>query len=67
MKGRSSPAAQEGALDQIDLATGRLLVRLKLPQPLISGPAIHDAGDRLYVIAERDLGYVLSRRPLGGM
>ena len=66
-EGQIFACSAEGALDQIDLATGRLLVRLKLPQPLISGPAIHDAGDRLFVIAERGLGYVLSRRPLGGL
>jgi outer membrane protein assembly factor BamB len=54
-----------GRLVQIDAETGEQTTALTFGQELAGPPAVAAAGERLVVVGERGLVYVLNRRPLG--
>ncbi len=57
-------AIEQGALEQIDLLTGRSTVRLSFSGKVAAPPAVSNSGERLYLPAHENILYVLTRRPL---
>lgn len=57
-------ATSNGTLEQVDLQTGRGTARLTFPQPLAGPPVVSPTGQRLYVLGDSDVAYILTRRPL---
>jgi TolA-binding protein len=64
LEGQLYASTASGSVFQIDVATGRIGVRLKLLQPLSGAPVADATGERLFVPAHSRVGYVLTRRPL---
>ena len=54
-----------GRLVQIDAETGEQTTALTFGQELAGPPAVAAGGERLVVVGERGLVYILNRRPLG--
>src|SRR5262249_13145067 len=57
-------AAEDNALEQIDLLTGRSGARLKLTQKVVGPCAVSLSGERLFLPGHENVLYVLTRRPL---
>ncbi|MGQ0634960.1 MAG: outer membrane protein assembly factor BamB family protein [Planctomycetaceae bacterium] len=57
-------ATAAGTLEQIDLQTGASHGRLQFPQRLAGPAVVSPSGQRLYLIGESDVMYVLTHRPL---
>ena len=57
-------ATDDGALEQIDVQTGRSTARLAFTQKVVGPCAVSLSGDRLYVPGHENVLYVLTRRPL---
>ncbi|MFN0050731.1 MAG: PQQ-binding-like beta-propeller repeat protein [Planctomycetales bacterium] len=54
-----------GQLVQIDIQSGAAIGRLRFSQPLVGPPLVSESGERLYLVGQAHVLYVLSRRPLG--
>lgn len=64
LDGQAYLTSSDGQLWQVDLESGSIETRLTFSQPLSAAPAVIAERNRLAVVGEREVFYVLSLRPL---
>ena len=63
-EGQIYQATRSGNLLKIDVASGRLAVRMQFPQPIVGPPVATSDGRNLVVIGDNSLAYTVTTRPM---